>query len=439
MNICSVFHGKSLNNGVDWITLLLITVLKRQGINIYAVVPEEGEVSIELTRRGIPWSKISHSCCTAGPSWRGDLQFIGDAASSIASYIQLFKLNSINLVHVNTGHMLGPALAASKVDIPLVWHIHSPFEIDYQRYRYLFEPSAYEWILENLSHKVIAVSKDIGDNLSRHLCPEQIDVIYNGVDVEELQSRADNSDTSIKQELGLSEDTLLVLGVGRISEQKDFASYVCVAKKVVDELPNTCFIIAGPPENQPLVEDLILSINNLGLKRNVFILGKRQDIPALMKQSDLMLSTAIYEGHPLVILEMMAMERAVVAMACVGLRECINDHVDGVLTPLGDIAGTALSVIKLLKDEDHRKTIGSRARKTIVDTFSMEVLCHKYIRLAENAISQHASRRIEGAIDMIDGLMSLLNRAHLSLRSSDHLPGLFERIGKKIDSSAKIT
>ncbi len=439
MNICSVFHGKSLNNGVDWITLLLIINLKRQGINIYAVVPEEGTVSKELTRRGIPWSKISYSCCTAGYSWRGDLQFIGDAASSIAIYIKLFKLNSIDLVHVNTGHMLGPALAASKVDIPLVWHIHSPFEIDFQRYRYLFEPSAYEWILENMGNKVIAVSKDIGDSLSRHLRTEQIDVIYNGVDAEELQFRADSTNTSIKLELGLSEVCSLVLGVGRISDQKDFTTFVCVAKKVVDELPNTCFIIAGSPENQPLVEDLILSINKLGLKRHVFILGQRHDIPALMKQSDLMLSTSIYEGHPLVILEMMAMERPIVAMACVGLRECINDPVDGVLTPLGDIDGTALSVIELLKDEERRKTIGSRARKTIIDTFSMEVLCHKFMSLAETTINKHKSIRIGGAIDVIDGMMSLLNRAHLSLRSSDHLPGLFERIGKKIDSSAKIS
>jgi glycosyltransferase involved in cell wall biosynthesis len=59
----------------------------------------------------------------------------------------------------------------------------------------------------------------------------------------------------------------------------------------------------------------------------------------------------------------MAHGRAVVATAVGGLRDAVEDGVDGLLVPPGDVAALRAAVERLLGDRELRERLGAAARE----------------------------------------------------------------------------
>lgn len=414
MKTFHIFHHSNLVNGVDRTTCTLMIALHKLGVSVCATVPAEGDVTDLLTQHNIDYRIVPFSCCSSFAP-RAQLQFFADSASQQDPLLAFMKEKMPDIVHINTGHLLHAGLAAAQLNIPAIWHMHSPFEHDLARYQPSIGEKGYAWILEQLSSCIIGVSDGVKASLEKHLSIEHIKTLYNGIDVESITNSAAESTLNIRKELALPDNAKIIIGVGRISEQKNFASFVRVAILIVEQEPNAFFIIVGPKQGKKAVSELEYELSQSNITDKVFILGARLDAPALVAQSDCFLSTAIFEGHPLTTLEAMALRKPVVAMACLGLRECIIHNHDGLLVDLGDEQAAAIAVVGLLNNTKTAQKLGDNGKQSVIDQFSSIEYAKKFLVLAEEAKTFGPALVSKNTLSFIQGIIKELDNTHQRL------------------------
>jgi glycosyltransferase involved in cell wall biosynthesis len=83
------------------------------------------------------------------------------------------------------------------------------------------------------------------------------------------------------------------------------------------------------------------------------------------------------EGLPMALLEAMAARKTVVASSVGGVPEALRDGDNGMLVPPRDSAALAAALARVLGDAALRARLGKRARATIEQDYSTEVMCGK--------------------------------------------------------------
>jgi glycosyltransferase involved in cell wall biosynthesis len=101
----------------------------------------------------------------------------------------------------------------------------------------------------------------------------------------------------------------------------------------------------------------------------VEFLGYRDDMPELLAEADVATLTSLKEGMPRAVLEAMAMARPVVATRVPGTEEAVRDGDTGFLVDVGDAAGLAAALERLLTDADLRARMGARGREVALAEF----------------------------------------------------------------------
>ena len=93
--------------------------------------------------------------------------------------------------------------------------------------------------------------------------------------------------------------------------------------------------------------------------------------------------TSLWEGLPRSLVEAFASGVPAVASHVDGIGEVVQEGQNGFLVPPGDTAAMAAAVVRLLKDESLRRTMGEHALHS-VDEFSVEKMLKDYSNLYEN-------------------------------------------------------
>ena len=116
---------------------------------------------------------------------------------------------------------------------------------------------------------------------------------------------SESSRIALRAALGLSESAFVVISVGNLREQKNYdcaISGIAGGRNILAEA-NVHYLICGDgPESQRLKT----KVRELGLVDRIHFLGVRTDVPDLLSAADLFLSTSLYEGMPLAVLESLA-------------------------------------------------------------------------------------------------------------------------------------
>lgn len=162
----------------------------------------------------------------------------------------------------------------------------------------------------------------------------------------------------LRAELGLQDGQLLVLTVGRLAPQKRTEAAVRAYQRVVGDHPTTVLAVAGEgPEAARLHE---LADTGPGQVR---WLGHRADVPALLAAADVVLSSARWEGQPLVLQEALAAGAPVLATDVGGTAVVLGGA--GRLVPGGDDGQVAddlaAALGELLADPAARAELARRA------------------------------------------------------------------------------
>ncbi len=128
-------------------------------------------------------------------------------------------------------------------------------------------------------------------------------VLPNAIDTEEFAKIAEINKGYIREEFNLSDDTLVLLQLGRLQPVKNHKFSFEIAEALKDEKVNFKLFIAGQGE---LEEELKGVVAKKGLQSEVVFLGVRTDVPYLLAGSDLMLMPSLHEGFPVVLVESQA-------------------------------------------------------------------------------------------------------------------------------------
>lgn len=205
----------------------------------------------------------------------------------------------------------------------------------------------------------VCISHGVAEEMERLrlLPPEKIHVIYNPVFTEELQKQRDDNLTH--PWLDQSKESI-VLGVGRLGDQKDFSTLIeafYLAKKERRELK---LLILGEGKERSLLER---KVKELGLEEAVQMPGYVPNPYPYMKRAALFVLTSRFEGFGNVVAEALACGCNVVSTACPsGPSEILDDGKYGWLAKVGDAESVAEAILKALKTPLPSSTLIERAR-----------------------------------------------------------------------------
>jgi len=171
----------------------------------------------------------------------------------------------------------------------------------------------------------------------------------------------------------------LILGLGRLHENKAFD----VLLKALARVPNAYLWIAG---DGPLREDLDKLSEKLAVKPRVRFLGWRDDVPALMKTSDLLVCPSRHEPLGNVVIEAWAQNLPVVAADSYGPGTLIKNLESGVLVPVDDEISMAKAIRMTLEDGDLRKLIVRRGRAAYDTKFTEQIVVGRYMELLDKVL-----------------------------------------------------
>jgi glycosyltransferase involved in cell wall biosynthesis len=232
---------------------------------------------------------------------------------------------------------------------------------------------------------LVAVCRAVRDEtVSREGFPtEKIEVIYNALEDGTLADMT--SPEGSRADLGLPADGPLVGMVANFNfEIKGHRYFIEAAAKVARDRNDVHFILVG---DGALRADCERQTRHLGLAERIHFLGKRGDVPSILRHLDVSVLCSTSEGLSNVIMESMAVGKPMVATRVGGNPELVSDGVTGYVVPPADAAFLAEAILAVLNDPACAETMGKAARQASVERFSVRAMvgAHEklYYRLLE--------------------------------------------------------
>jgi glycosyltransferase involved in cell wall biosynthesis len=220
-----------------------------------------------------------------------------------------------------------------------------------------------ERLLTRCSSLLVAVSDTVRKELlAFKICsPEKVVTVPPGLELDKYLS-IDGFHGKLRKELGLNEREILVANVSRLVPGKGHGYLFQSIKLLADSAPEAHFVIAGDGE---LRGELGESVRRMSLDDRVHFLGFRNDMENIYADSDIIVFPSLAEGLPLAIVEALASERPVVTTDVGGISELVGDGECGFVVPPKDPKALAQALLKLIRDENLRRTFGENARRKV--------------------------------------------------------------------------
>lgn len=197
---------------------------------------------------------------------------------------------------------------------------------------------------------VIAVSQGVAEDLVRTLgiSAERVKVIYNPVVDDDLLTK---SKEPLDHPWFTEGAPPVILGVGRLTEAKDFPNLIRAFALVRAQRPARLMIL-GEGELRPQLEALV---HELGLQDDVALPGFVENPYAYMARAAVFVLSSRWEGFGNVLVEAMACGTPVVSTDCPsGPREILDHGKYGRLVPVGDVKSLAESILKAMDEPPYR-------------------------------------------------------------------------------------
>jgi glycosyltransferase involved in cell wall biosynthesis len=241
--------------------------------------------------------------------------------------------------------------------------------------------SHYLWlerVANRLTTLVIANSEAVKADAVRqeHLDPAKVLVIHNGVDLREFP--AGLAAPHVRRALRIPDQVKVVAVVANFIHYKGHDAFLSAWRIVVRKLPGGLALLVG---DGPLRLALEARAAELGLADSVRFLGTRDDVPALLSSTDLVVHPSQEEGFSNAILEAMAAGRPVVATDVGGNGEAVVHGETGLLVPADDSDAMAAAVVRLLEHPAEAATFGAAGRRRVEERFDLVRTVREYERL----------------------------------------------------------
>jgi glycosyltransferase involved in cell wall biosynthesis len=221
--------------------------------------------------------------------------------------------------------------------------------------------------------RIVAVAGHVADAVVEVGVPrDRIEVISNGVAVPAEPSPPSGGDGAVR--VGL---------LGRLDPQKGADVFVQAAAELAGKAE---FVLGAPATESRYAEGVLAAARSAGVSLAIPS-GPGLDF---LRSLDVVVLASRYEGHPLVLLEAMALGKPVVATAIPGISDVIESGRTGVLVAVDDAGALAAALRELVVNSKLRGSLGARARDAAVSRYALADVHDRLIAFLELAASERA-------------------------------------------------
>ncbi len=291
------------------------------------------------------------------------------------------KKNRYDIVHTHTakGGFIG-RISARLANVPIIIHtLHGttfgnflPF---YKRRLYI----TLEKMAISKTDKIISVSRDlinkyIGQKIGD---PGKYTVIYSGIDTERFNEAGQIPETEkirLKKELGLDPYDITIVNISRLEPRKGHKYFLESASRIIERFPQVKFLIVGDGDYKEVLKK---RADKFKLLSNLIFTGSRQDIEKVIAISDISVLTSLWEGLPRVLIQSAAVGKPIVTFEVEGVREIVQNGVNGFIVPSRDIDTLTERITFLLEDLEHARDMGIQGRGIVGDDWNVENMVNR--------------------------------------------------------------
>jgi glycosyltransferase involved in cell wall biosynthesis len=216
--------------------------------------------------------------------------------------------------------------------------------------------------------RFIAVSEANGRYLieEKGLPREKVVVIHNGCDLERFDPRHE-APAGLRESLGFGQRDPIIVAAGRLEPQKGHTVLLDAIRIVRRSFPTVRLVCVGEGGLRGTLER---RATELGLADAVRFVGQQTNITDWFALADVTVLSSLYEGLPLVAIESLACERAMVATAVDGTPEVVVHEETGLTVPPGNAVALATALTRLLGDPTLRNRLARQGRERVLAGFS---------------------------------------------------------------------
>ena len=331
--------------------------------------PSEGREGSLLARMGNPGFSVVESPLFVREisPWK-DL----NAIYWLADFLKKEKFDVIH-THSSKAGIIG-RIAGRMADVPVVVHtIHGlafgPFDSFLKNQLYIrAERYAAKRCDRIYSVAQAMIDQCLAVKIGR---PELFKVVYSGMELDRFLNA--KPDPALRAELGIPEHCKVVGTVARLFPRKGYEDFFPAAAKVVQQLPDTCFLIMG---DGPMRSEYEKRTEELGIRDKVFFAGliSPDRIAEYIALTDAVAHFSLKEGLPRAAVQALAEGKPVVAYPLDGTPEVVLNGKSGYLTPVGDHDAAAAAMVRILGNEQERTALGEYGRNLVRDKFPWKVM-----------------------------------------------------------------
>lgn len=235
----------------------------------------------------------------------------------------------------------------------------------------------FEMFSMRFARYVVGVSEDIVQSLYKSgVSRDRLRLIENGINVLPYFDLSNSEKLQLRNELGLKKDSFIVGSLGRLTEQKDYQTFIKAAAEILKERSNIEFVIAGDGN---LKSALIKLSKDLRVGERVHLIGFRRDTIPILKLMDIFVLSSLDEGLPVAMLEAMSVRRPIVVTSVGGIPKVIQNGVNGILIKKSNSRSLKENLINLIDDNKKRETLGKNAYDTVKGRYTNNLMAEKYL------------------------------------------------------------
>jgi L-malate glycosyltransferase len=243
-------------------------------------------------------------------------------------------------------------------------------------------------MLGPLYSHVFAVSEKVArwHQQKDHIPPNRISVVHNGVALERYI--ISDQGARLSEASNISQPSIQITTVANVNPWKGIDVFLKAAAIVSQKFPQANFAVAGDWTDRQHLQELRSLADELKITRQVHFVGRVEDVPNLLRNTDIFALLSRTEGFPNAVIEAMAAGLPTVATAVGGTPEAVVEEATGYLVPNEDHILAAERMIRLSRDVRLRKWMGANARALVAKEFSIQAMLSRHVEVYDALLAR---------------------------------------------------
>jgi glycosyltransferase involved in cell wall biosynthesis len=300
------------------------------------------------------------------------------ASLLISLFLYIIRLKKYDIIHCNYASLLPPIFLVKKLwKVPFIYTSHdapAPELVKYPiKFSRLFEVLCLKQI-SKYSSQHITISYHSKSKLKEKYDVSPNKVIYHGIDLSKYVYDKKKR-INMRQELGISEKTIVLLFVGILYTHKNAVRIVDIMPKILEVNKDVKLLIVGRGEEY---YNILNRIEKLNLNSNVIIKKYVEDIVGVYCCSDIFVFPSVNEGFGLVFLEAMACGLPIVTSNVSAVPEIVNEA--GIMCNPNNEEELLEALLLLIKDKTQFCKLKNKGLQRVKD-FTWENAANQYYEI----------------------------------------------------------